>query len=544
MPEPVSITQVTKYQPTKIPFVGLDRLRDMDPAVRELVKLTEPHFDSGTQRDFIRYLAERKSKFTDGEVTMYGGKMVSNSLYNQDIGYYNPEEIPIATLEKMRRHPQVALGLALQGLPIRSLGFRTESPSAEAAAFGKEMFTPIWSSLLRDTMTAIPFGFYIGEMILQRGAMKSVTVDSRTGRRRTVLDRDDVISLKKVKGVYPDQIKIKTDAHNNFKSAVQVYGGRDIDIPANRTFRFTLDEEFGNFYGRTRLRPVYKPWYQSEIIMQFLLRYFDRRGTPPVIVYAPPGQTYDPNTGTTKQNLLMARDFGYALLSNSVGVLPFVESNAGHQKWDVKYLADDRRGDMFVGILEVLYAMILRGMFIPENVVGLSFDGKLEGTSNSADFFILMLESLINDAEEAINNGLYAPLLALNSEDWAAAGARLKIDKLMWSRRAVLKEVLMQMLRVTTEAVRQGMRPKGMPSQVDILNALDVPVAQFNDMFVEGPVPYGTDPIKGNDTQDKDTFGEGKDTGISKDQNPRQRAQKRGGNSKRRQITPTRKGAI
>lgn len=516
-------------KPKKHPFLGESQLKEIHPDIRELSSLTERYFDSSIQRDFVRFLAEKSATMSEGEVTKYGGKMTMGSYYQADLGYYNPEEISVATIEKMRRHPQVAIGLAMIRLPIMSLNFRVESESDEVIAYGKKMLTPIWLPTLKDMLTAIPFGFFLGEKVFSRGPMRVTQVSPKTGQRKVIINRDDVVVVKKVKGVYPSNVRIKVDSLNNFKQAFQVYNNAEtIPIPPERTFRFTPDEEFGNFFGRTRLKAVYKPWYQSEVLMQFMLRYFERQGTPATIVWAPPGRTKDSQTGETYDNLDQAKNLGYALLSNSVAAMPFKESASGKKMWDITMLGSEQRGDMFVSALSVLFAMILRGMFVPDKVLGMNFDAKYDGGANQADFFILMEESLVMEVERSITNELLLPCLEFNDTKWALAGGEVKMDRLLWSRRSILKEVFMQMIRSVNQGLRDGYVPSSIPSFSEMAGALDIPMAQFDEVFPNRiePVSPTPGPDDGqNDTKDKRTWGKGKDN--APEYTPRQRSPKK-----------------
>jgi len=133
-------------------------------------------------------------------------------------------------------------------------------------------------------------------------------------------------------------------------------------------------------------------------------------------------------------------------LENSAVALPYVTSAAGDSAWNVKYLEDNPRAEMFLKYIEHLDRMILRSMFVPERI--LSSDGQYGSYALSkvhADIFLLSQDGLITDLESVINEQVIRPLAELNFGP--KASARLVIDRLSGSDRELTEDVFMAMVK-------------------------------------------------------------------------------------------------
>ena len=122
---------------------------------------------------------------------------------------------------------------------------------------------------------------------------------------------------------------------------------------------------------------------------QIVFQLFERFGEvdPPETKAGTDGPTDDVNGRA-------ALELGKKLVENSAVALPYVSSVGGEQSWNVKYLEDNPRAEMFLRYIEHLDRMILRSMFVPERI--LSGDGEHGSYALSkvhADIFLLCKEA-------------------------------------------------------------------------------------------------------------------------------------------------------
>ncbi len=330
----------------------------------------------------------------------------------------------LAAYRKMRFDGQVSAGLAVIKLPVLSRGYRVEAESPEIASGIERMVKPLYRDLLKKTLNALDYGFAPLELVWQPG-------------------NDGVAEIGAIKDPPPETVTVLTDENGGFTGLTQK-PDRRVDVP--RAFLFTHRGENGNHYGVSRLRPAHPYWRTKQIVYLFLNRYLERKGNPPVIVTYPPETKAGSEGPAVDVNGRAALELGKKLLENSAVALPHVSTTGGDSAWNVKYLEDNPRAEMFLRYIEHLDRMILRSMFVPERV--LSSDGPYGSYALSkvhADIFLLSQDGLITDLESAINEQVIRPLVEFNFG--AKASARLVIDRLSGSDRELTEDVFMEMVK-------------------------------------------------------------------------------------------------
>jgi len=405
-----------------------------------------------------------------------------------DIGQFNPDIIDVTTYELMRKDPQLAAGLAMIKMPLMALPWRIESDNEDIAQFCEYALKIVWKTLMKSLLTAVDFGFAAHEKVWQR---KEILVQSikRSGdgddgekvRKKTHFKGDAVI-YKEFKPMYPSSVLMKFEK-DVFVGIEQtgVFGMTDKDspqIPARKSFVFTHDKEFGNMFGRSRLKPSYKIWYWKELMYQFMMQYYERRGSPPIIVTAPPGESVD-SGGTVKDNLVVALDLGASFINNSTGALPYEESGSGRENmWSVDYLLDDRRGTMFIDVINHLDAKCFLALWVPERLGERQTGGSFAETNIIVDLFLLSEKALITEIEDHVNKFILPQLVEFNFVKSKRAPAYLKMDQLDWNRRLAVKEIFIEMLRNVDTMVQAGIAPRVMPALEKMAGILEIPVEQ------------------------------------------------------------------
>jgi hypothetical protein len=187
---------------------------------------------------------------------------------------------------------------------------------------------------------------------------------------------------------------------------------------ASKTWVVTHDLEFGNLLGRSVLDNVYNAWFWCDIMYLFTNRYYERAATPPLKGRAPAQVTSDSGEPTPGTEIFAS--MLESLISEGIIVLPSeVDNESGTSSknylWDIDYLKDDKRGDLFLKYIEHLQTLKLRGILIPEMVVerGASA-GTYAMASAHTDTFVGMLELRLSNVLLHINKYLIPELVQYN----------------------------------------------------------------------------------------------------------------------------------
>lgn len=424
----------------------------------------------GDQKLLEEFNESLSTKVSKEELSKHGGPLskIAGAISSY-AGEYNPDDISIDTYNKLRMNAQVAAGLKVIKLPIIGQQWTTVCDDKDIAEFIDQVLRPLWYNLLTSTLTAIDFGFAAHEIVYD---VKDLSL-SRKYEQKPFFNKRAVV-WKKFKSLYPDTVNIKLDEKENFDGIVQKWIGKDIIIPVEKSFIFTHDkgDSFGNLFGVSRLKPAYDVWYWWISLVQFMMRYFERKGTPPVIVKFPLGQTKD---GTDHADI--ALDIGKALIGESVVAIPSTTYENTPPKWDLNYLLDDKRGEMFLSALTFFENKILRGMFVPERTITQDSSSKAGSYSLSqthADMFLLGEEALLVDIENQINRYVVRRLVEYNFGS-KAPQCYIKIERITDARKGFLKDVFMQMVKTGT----------AIPAAREIADIVGVPLDDENDTTVK-----------------------------------------------------------
>lgn len=140
-------------------------------------------------------------------------------------------------------------------------------------------------SIFREALTALDFGFSVGEILFEL-----VERDGRT-----------VITVKTIKFRDPEPISIITDQHGNIvKFEQRTDWAKIVPVSPDKVFHFAHNKEFQNNYGSSDLRSIYKNWWAKKYLINFWSVHLERFGSPMTAVKYPQGASDDMKTALKK----------------------------------------------------------------------------------------------------------------------------------------------------------------------------------------------------------------------------------------------------
>lgn len=456
----------------------------------EMPKKTYRAFESFVLQAQERGLRAANASEAMQERAVYGGAL-SNLIARQlnlagGLGLFNPEEIPIRIFDRMRKDPDIAIGTAILRQPIKDLNFRIDcEDSVQREIIDRALRNP-WRKILSDATLALVYGFAAGDKIYEK--RNEVIREERERRTRTVFS-GTILALRDIKAMHPETVSIVLDPKTEEllevrQSPSSFFKTQAIRIPRWKTFWFANELEYGNFFGKSRYRNVYPDWYYDQLIAQFMMRYFERRGVPPTKVIHPPGKSKDKD-GKDIENHKLALQLGQALIEGSVVALPFrLDPEKKMNMWDVAFMESDQRGEMFVSIRTHLSSKKLRGLFVPEIVVAEGTEARSRATTTQTDTFLSIEEGFVSDLEHILNTDVVHQVQELNFPPPERVLARLVMDRLSLDKRAIMREVLVEMIRTVRVLSRDGsMVPRLLPSLEAAAKVVGVPVEPWINAF-------------------------------------------------------------
>lgn len=374
------------------------------------------------------------------------------------VGQFTPGAVGVETKKRMRLDPQIALGLAAIKAPIMNVardgGWWLEGGADEVRIVITELIRPLVRALFRSCLNAVEFGHQAHEKVWELRRLRGTAF----------------FAYKKLKDLEPGTFELLADDFGRYAGLMQPH--MDTPIPPEKTFVMTLGKEWGNLYGRGRLDAAYEPWYWSSVIYLFANRYFERKADPVVKAYGPPEVRRNPKTGADEHTLDALNSTLASLRSSGSITLPDERDDHGNRRWDVEYLLDDQRGEMFRSYLEHLDAKKLRALFVPER--SLTQDGSVgshAAAKQYADTFLLMEAGLLQDIVAHVNEFILRPLADVNFGMAASDGLRFATAAI--SRQN--DEILADVLRLVVEAEKNGSKLAELVDRLKLLEQLSVP---------------------------------------------------------------------
>lgn len=181
----------------------------------------------------------------------------------------------------MKKDDAVKAALAFKKVLIygRSFDVKPASDSAEdkeVADFVQwNLEQAHFKRVIRDALTALEYGFSYGEI------MWTLKEYPKGGT---------CVAFKEVKQRDPDTARFYMDVHGNLVRIEQVdVFGRIVDLPVSKILHYAHEGDFGNPYGESDLRAVYKNWWAKKYLVNFWNTYLERLGAPTLLMKYPEG---------------------------------------------------------------------------------------------------------------------------------------------------------------------------------------------------------------------------------------------------------------
>jgi len=500
---------MTQTHVRRIPMPKREEIAQLPQVAQTILGMFEEGLDIRDYKDLARSFVDsvngKSPVFGKAAIRYKNPRIVDPKNFYSSIGEYNPDRIPVETYEKMRLDPTIALATSLIELPILGQNFRIVCTDEKISAVVEVLLRQIYRKLIKSMLRAIQFGFAAGEKVYEKVKLK-VEVVEEGGAKRTLHNRYTV-RIKKVKFAHPKSVRIIRDEKTEeikyvTQPAIHTSWETPKKVKISKCVWFTEDDEYGNFFGNARYTAAYQPWYWWAIVVQFMLRYLERRGSPGVVGKAPFGQSID-NDGQKANNLDIIMKAAAALGSNTAVSIPSsYDKNANKPLWELELIQDDQRGDMFITVLQMLNRLKLSALFVPDKVAVAEGSSTNATAESHVDVHLMSLESLIQVLEDAINQQVIPDLVSYNFPPTKQVPCSIKIERLNYSKRTLLRDVLIRMLMLSAGSIRDGVWPKNLPSIQKIADFLEVPIDESSKIFLNDIKSDGND--DDNDSNDNE----------------------------------------
>lgn len=355
-------------------------------------------------------LAQRD--YADRVLANLGEQRLITDRFLREFGVFDPEHVSIADMKRMRRDTMIKMGLYYSKAPQISAEYSIKCEDPQIAAAMTEIVGDVRQSWMRTALNKLDFGFQAAVKNYELGKVDATYEDPRNGEVRQVWDDPDVqpVILGRPIPIPPDYARVALDKgrFDGIDTHMSVKDANDSDaghIPAEWALWFVneFEEEFGNYYGTSRILSCYEAWYAYWFTFHMRSRHVEMDADPALQVWYPPGTWKDPATGQTKSNRDAALEIGAMLRGGATIAWPsdvYVDEQgkaAPVALWRAEFLKGGENLGAFQQVLDHLEILKLRGCLVPEEAL-VAHTGGLNSGSKVASYGQIFTESLEMDA--------------------------------------------------------------------------------------------------------------------------------------------------
>lgn len=392
---------------------------------------------------------------------------------------YNPDSIPLETYISMEDDAQVKAVLTIVKAPIMNVVWSITCEDKDIALFCKDVLTPIWGNFIRNLLNSLHFGYQAFEKIWEK--------------------KDDKWIYSDFQDLYPGSITIKKNPRTmGYAGLEQMTLSRgNVTIPAEKSFIFTNEKRFGNFYGRSKLRSAYMYWFIDKYTYDFENQFFERYAIPILHGSAPSGVTQtggDAANPQVQDNLQLLLNKLGGLRSATTIVTPSDVGINKEKKWDINVLESQRRGADFTARHNQLDQMKARAIFAPELVFSTPSAGSSYALAREhATVFMGAEEALLFEIKTHIDKYIL-PQLVLYNFGSKAPRAEWAFESISVETKTLMRDLVLAMV--------QGEIVKPDPNW--LTKALKIRLKETKDPKIEEPIEKDKKKLKIKSTKIKE----------------------------------------
>lgn len=294
---------------------------------------------------------------------------------------FNPSDFSLDVYDKMLNDGQVKAGLDMIKLAVVSKGFNVTGDTKETKKYADfvnealELLDGNMESVIAEMLSALEYGYSATEKVWQY--------------------KDGKVTIKKMKTLDPYSVQAKTDRFGDILHVTQRVGTKEIKIPPEKIIWYAHQKRFGNVYGNSALRTVYRHWFIKDKMYRFANIAYERYGTPLLV-----GKVSDPKDVSKMKKLL----------SKINGMTGLAVSGEDEIKSVQGTNAD------FIGYIEHHDRKIMESMLVPPLILstGRGQNGSYALSNNQFDVFMMRLESLQRDLKALLEEEVIRPMVDLN----------------------------------------------------------------------------------------------------------------------------------
>ena len=412
-----------------------------------------------------------------------------NSLYKNANNLIN-----FNIIKKMNRDPVIAFNYAVLSSIIRSLPYTVSSKDEMQQHFLRYILEKHYDSMMTTFCTSIFNGFSLQQLVWGK---KHVNFSSNY-----VDDKGELLIEELFQGVIDDIVEVKSidpgssnlyfyvDFKTELLTRIEQYDSEKkdqyISIPKSQLVHHSTGDPFNKVFGKSRYSNILAAYEVAKIVYRYLLKIMDDNSDCPVEVGYPTGSTHDSSTGKMIDNYELAQTLADDVAKNTEFVIPTdLHPDTNTPKWHVKVKTDweKKNGEALQKYLKFLNNEKTIGLFIPPQFSPQDSEDSAGTYQVAMELLMFVEEPLVSEIEKVFKTDFLDRFLAMNFPLDKIVDYRFEIDKSLFNRRQIMKELVLNLTRINGQHISSGILPEMTPDLEAIFSQLNIPVKPTMEVY-------------------------------------------------------------
>lgn len=363
------------------------------------------------------------SRHYDDLATASGGatRLISEQLIRATIGSFDPNNVTLADLDRMRWDPMIRLALSVQKALIIRADWAIECEDPAIKAGMTEIVDRVYTPWMRTGLNSLDYGFQPAVKSYELGKIDAMYTDG-DGNNRPVWEDDNFSPVVLGSPIPLEQelvrVKLKKGRFDGITTTFPLGEDDDNTDPDRNTippewclwFVHEFEATKRNWYGKARIASAYWAWYSFWFNWLNRDRHAEMDADPALQVWFPPGDFKDAD-GAKKSNREAALMIGDQLRGGATIAWPSDVHISDDGKptttplWKAEFLTGGENLPAFNDLLTDLRLEKLRASMVPEEVLteALRGTGSRATSGNRITLFTETMEQIVRDLDRMWN---------------------------------------------------------------------------------------------------------------------------------------------
>lgn len=402
------------------------------------------------------------------------------------------------TVNDMMQDPVISFAIRTMSAIIISLPWSMHSDDPLQESLVAQELEKNYTDMMNGFTTAIYNGYAFGQKIYQKEHKtiykEQAGKDGKKTKKR--LYSGNVDGIHRVKFINPTTSSLRYFVDRKteelkYVTQMDYYTfspRKELKVKRNNLVWFGGEYAFDKIFGRSRLIDAYLSWEIIKILKKYLLEGVDANSGATV------GIRYPDQHVAIQGEQVHGYDIAQALLDDFINgdtyyAVPSSVDHNGNPLWGIEISKDvaAASADVYDTIKDLIimeYNAIMMALGFPPALNPIDESKDLANSETSMELLMLIMQPFVQFIEDTICKDFIDDVLTMNFTSDEIVSYRFEIDKSVFNRRSLMKELTLKLVTIAGQGLVSGSAISNyFPDMRAILEQLNVPQERVEEIF-------------------------------------------------------------